>query len=377
MISFRYAALAGLVAAAPAMAQDVSQLDYAPVSQIAGSNLSQVLVDSLLNDSGDNAVQFTIGYGFPGGSATPDSPDESRATRYTAIATFRVPPTRTTPFRLTDVRVGYRTSTVSGATSTPPRVQYDADAQPRVAVFRGQAPVLPVEDSTSAPGAVAQTTLPFTTRTVISPVDGYAAPAPELRRASLVPAGTTTLPASFSFQPGEYFTVRVQYFNVPFPQWTEAGSPTVVNTDSTSRGCQVGFPCTVLDLLRYNGPNVDDTVGADMFQDQWYIRALSDNAFFSSAGETGAENRAVALGQPFPNPARDIVELAFALRDAGTARLVVYDMMGRELAVVADQAFSSGGQTLTYDVSRLAAGSYVVALEANGERSTQRLSVVR
>lgn len=375
MTRFCYAALALLVVSAPAMAQDLA--DYSPQAPSAASGNSLLtLRDSLLVDTGDNSVQFGIGYGFPGGTATPIDPVIGRARRYTSITTFRVPATRTTPFALTDIRVGYRTSNVSGATSTPPRVQYDADVEPQVAVFRGRDAVLPEEDSTSAPGAVAQTTLPFTTATAISTVDQYPVPIIQVVRRSVLQAGATTVPAGLIFQPGESFTVRIQYFNVPFPQATEAGGPTVVNADSTSRGCQLDFPCGAVNLLLFNGLNVNDTAGTDAFNDQWYVRALSDDAF-TTAGETGAENRAVALGQPYPNPARGMVELPFALRDAGTARISVYDVTGREVAVVAAGTFQAGGQSIDFDTSSLSAGVYAVVLQVGNERSTQRLSVVR
>ena len=382
MISFRYAALALLVTAAPAMAQEVS-IDYAPYSASASASTGfSALVDSLLNDSGDNQVQFTVGYGFPGGTPTPGDPGEFRARRYTTLATFKVPATRTTPFILTGMRINYRTQTVSGATSAPPRVLYTSTDLPQFAIFRNTSTIAnrpyPQADSASAVGSIGRGTLPLTTAVgAPSTVDGYRAPITESRRVSFVPTGQTRVPSTFVFQPGETITIRVQYFNVPFPAQLEAGSPRVVNTDSTSLGCQLGFLCGSVNLLTYNGPGVADTGGADTTLDQWYIRALSDNSFFPSAGEDGASSGAVALGQPYPNPAQGLVELPFSLRDAGAASISVYDVTGREVAVVASRTFASGGQSVDFDASGLAAGVYVVVLQANGERATQRLSVVR
>ena len=359
------------------MAQEI-QLDYAP-SEAAASfpEATAAIVDSLINDSGDNSAQFTIGFGFPGTGATPADPAENRATRYTTRAQFTVPLTRTTPFILTGTRIQYRTQTVSGPTSTPPRVLYASEDQPVVHVFRGLAPV-PVNDSLAVQGQLATARLPLTTAVgAPSTVDGYQAPRPEQRLVTFVPPGGTTVPQSLVFQPGETFTIRVQYFNVPFPARAEAGSNALANPDSLSRSAQVGGLYTAFDLLQFNGLNVADTPAADGILDQWFMRAISDNSFFPTAGEAGAANSAVALGQPSPNPARGLVDLPFALQEAGTARLSVYDVTGREVAVAAARAFGSGGQTVQFDASSLAAGVYVVVLEANGARATQRLSVVR
>ena len=381
MISFRYAALALLVTAAPAMAQDL-QLDYAPYAGTeTASPESLVLTDSIFYDSGDNSTQFTIGFGFPGGTATPGDPGEFRARRYSPAVTYTVPASRTTPFALTGMRLRYRTSTVSGATSSPPRVLYTADVDPVYAVFPGTTIPLPVNDSLNAPGAVATGMMPRSTALgAPSTVDGYRAPITQQFFVSFIPSGQTTVPSRLVFQPGQSFTIRLQFFNVPFPMQIEAGSSAAITNRSFSLGFTTAAPAGIyqtIDLLTFAGLNQPDTGGVDGREDQWFMRAMSDNAFIPSAGEDGAANRAVALGQPYPNPASGTVELPFALRDAGAASISVYDVTGREVAVVASGTFASGGQSVAFDASGLSAGVYVVVLTANGERSTQRLSVVR
>lgn len=374
---FRYAALALLVtAAAPAMAQ--SLLDYAPAGSPSEASDSFVLADSIFYDSGDNVTQFTIGFGFPNGSASPCDPGECRAIRYTTRVIYTVPVSRTTPFALTHLRIRYRTQTVSGPTSSPPRVLYASEDMPVVDVFDNAAPP-PEDDSLLVQGQLATARLPLTTAVgPPSQVDQYQAPIVETRRVSFIPAGQTTVPANLVFQPGEKFSIRVQYFNVPFPAGVEAGSNAAANADSTSSSAQVGFAFnSALDLLGYGGFDMPDTTTPDGILDQWFMRAIYDNAFMIVAGEEGAAQRAVVLGTPSPNPAQGMVDLPFALLQDGRARITVYDVTGRQVAVAADRTFGSGGQVAEFDASRLAAGVYVIVLEAGGQRATQRLSVVR
>ncbi|HEX8386170.1 MAG TPA: T9SS type A sorting domain-containing protein [Rubricoccaceae bacterium] len=371
MTPFRYSALALLLAAAPAAAQSLSVDDAR--SEAFSTSSSFAPVDSLLVDTGDNDTHLTAGYGFPGGAQTPRDPGDFRATRFTTAVVYTVPENRTTSFVLTGVRVRYRTSQVSAATSTPPRIQYDADAPPVVHVFRGSTPPVPAADSLDAPGALFSGRLPLTTRTAPSPADGYPVPQIETHLLSFVPFGQTQVPASFVFQPGESFVIRIQYFNVPNPAVIEAGTTAPVPGFSISTSFEAPFATT--DAYTHNGLGVADTVGPDGFEDQWFIRAISD--LFTQAGEEGAAQRAVVLGPPSPNPARGPVDLPFALLRERHARVSVYDVTGREVAVVADRAFGSGGQVAEFDASKLAAGVYVVVLEAGGQRATQRLAVVR
>ena len=78
-----------------------------------------------------------------------------------------------------------------------------------------------------------------------------------------------------------------------------------------------------------------------------------------------------------PNPAAGAARVAFTLPEASAVRLAVYDVRGREVAVLADGRVEAGRHEAGLDTSRLAAGVYVVRLEAGGEVLTRRATVVR
>lgn len=379
MISFRYAALTLLVtAAAPAMAQDLSAVSVVPLPAEYGTSVASVFesdmiapVDSILFDDPTNTFQFIFGVDFPGGAATPQDPGEARAGRTTYYATFTN--TRATPFVVTGVRATYRTSAVTAATSTPPRVQYDGEP-PVMAVFLGNTAPEPDDDSLSAPGSIFQRELPLITRTVPSTVDMYPLPQFGNPTISVVAPGATAVDPRFVLAPGASIAFRFQHFNVPRALAYKAGASAAAN--GTHFILQpTGYLTN--NSLTYT-PGAPDAAPADAFDDLFgIVRLLSDNAFFPTAGEDGVAASGVALGRPSPNPAQGMVDLPFALLQDGRARIAVYDVTGRQVAVVADRTFGSGGQVAEFDASRLAAGVYVVVLEANGERAVQRLSVVR
>jgi hypothetical protein len=78
-----------------------------------------------------------------------------------------------------------------------------------------------------------------------------------------------------------------------------------------------------------------------------------------------------------PNPFASTTTLAYALPAPGAARLEVYDLLGRRVAVLADGEHEAGFHTATFDARLLASGTYVCRLQAGGEVRTQKVLVVR
>ena len=125
--------------------------------------------------------------------------------------------------------------------------------------------------------------------------------------------------------------------------------------------------------------------GADRLDSITQLRAASDaiqaaydaGSLFPVAGETTAPPAsALALSAPRPNPTAGTSEIALTLPAAGTARVAVVDVLGREVAVVHEGALAAGTHTLRLP-SGLAPGVYAVVAETADARVTQRLTVAR
>lgn len=89
----------------------------------------------------------------------------------------------------------------------------------------------------------------------------------------------------------------------------------------------------------------------------------------------------VALGTPFPNPARGAVTLPFELPAASEVTVEVYDVLGRSVARLDVGERAAGTHEAALDGRALAAGAYVVRLTAESENGREvrvrRLTVVR
>ena len=73
------------------------------------------------------------------------------------------------------------------------------------------------------------------------------------------------------------------------------------------------------------------------------------------------------VSAPFPNPFTDQATIRYELSGAMVARMVVYDALGREVAVLADGDHQAGPYEVVFDGADLAPGTYVVRFEAAGE----------
>ena len=79
---------------------------------------------------------------------------------------------------------------------------------------------------------------------------------------------------------------------------------------------------------------------------------------------------AYALEPNYPNPFNPSTEIRFALPEAATIRLIVYDALGREVARLVDGPVGAGYQHATFDAAKLPSGVYLYRLEAKGAAET-------
>jgi hypothetical protein len=93
--------------------------------------------------------------------------------------------------------------------------------------------------------------------------------------------------------------------------------------------------------------------------------------------EATALPSASSLAAPAPNPSTGHVALGYTLGTAGPVRLSVYDALGRQVAVVVDEAREAGAHEASLDTSAMASGVYVVRLEVGDFAEARRFVVAR
>lgn len=79
----------------------------------------------------------------------------------------------------------------------------------------------------------------------------------------------------------------------------------------------------------------------------------------------------------YPNPFNPSTQIRFSLISSHVIRLSVYDLLGREIAVLADGMMPAGTHSLTFDAGTRASGLYLVRLTSGTEVLTQTMMLVR
>jgi hypothetical protein len=84
-----------------------------------------------------------------------------------------------------------------------------------------------------------------------------------------------------------------------------------------------------------------------------------------------------ALEQNYPNPFNPWTVVCAEWPVASEVKLVVYDIVGREVATLADGQFPAGRHTFTFDATGLASGVYTYRLTAGPYSQSRRMVLVR
>ena len=85
----------------------------------------------------------------------------------------------------------------------------------------------------------------------------------------------------------------------------------------------------------------------------------------------------VALPGNYPNPFNPETTIGYALPRAGMVRLVVYDLLGQEVAVLIDGPQPAGRHTVRFRGDHLPSGPYAYRLQAGDEMVVRTMMLVK
>ncbi len=84
-----------------------------------------------------------------------------------------------------------------------------------------------------------------------------------------------------------------------------------------------------------------------------------------------------SLSQNYPNPFNPETNIAFSLAKSGRSNLSVFDLLGREVAVLVNGNLSAGEHSIVFDASQLPSGVYFYRLSSSGKTLTQKMLLMR
>lgn len=90
------------------------------------------------------------------------------------------------------------------------------------------------------------------------------------------------------------------------------------------------------------------------------------------------EVRSLKLFQNFPNPFNPSTTIRFDIKTSGNVSLKVFDILGREVAVLVDENLRAGSYEQVFDAKDLPSGVYVYSLNVDGKQiGVRRMTLIK
>jgi len=83
------------------------------------------------------------------------------------------------------------------------------------------------------------------------------------------------------------------------------------------------------------------------------------------------------LSQNFPNPFNPTTTINCAIKSTGLVTLKVYDILGKEVAELVNEAKDAGNYSVTFNASELPSGIYFYTLTSGNFTATKKLILLR
>ena len=129
------------------------------------------------------------------------------------------------------------------------------------------------------------------------------------------------------------------------------------------------FPYSISDAVCVDGGEV---YGAFRYEGIWQTSTITGIA---NKNPTIASN--FSLKQNYPNPFNPTTVISFDISQRSYVKLVVYDVLGREVKTLVDEEKSPGRYSVTFNASNLPSGVYFYRITAGSFVQTKKLMLVK
>lgn len=108
-----------------------------------------------------------------------------------------------------------------------------------------------------------------------------------------------------------------------------------------------------------------------------WIRVYKDAELTSAEDELHEGPVAFELHQNHPNPFNPTTNISFDLPESGHVSIRVYDLLGRQVAVLANGDFQAGSHTLPFDARDLSSGTYLYRLVTDSYQKSRTMQLIK
>lgn len=183
----------------------------------------------------------------------------------------------------------------------------------------------------------------------------------------------------------------------PFSNWSTVNLSS--DNISTNNPFAVGFVVKADSVtpLVTNYPGQDDyhsysylRTGDGVSTPGWYYITTSDTAIaiyliraYVSLTVDGVKQeieltpKNFSLSQNYPNPFNPSTMINFGVPAAGRVKIVVYNQLGQQVAVIANREYPAGNYSVNFNASSLASGVYYYRIETGSFTQTKKMLLLK
>jgi hypothetical protein len=136
-----------------------------------------------------------------------------------------------------------------------------------------------------------------------------------------------------------------------------------------------------VDSLTFGGQQTNQSYGRSKDGGVTWVVFTKPTPGASNSPLDGVENKDIpmtfALEQNYPNPFNPKTVVSCQLPVASRVKLVVYDILGREVKVLMDEIKDPGRYEVTWDARNCASGVYIYRMTAGGFVSTKKMILLK
>ncbi len=109
----------------------------------------------------------------------------------------------------------------------------------------------------------------------------------------------------------------------------------------------------------------------------WGTAVFQNTKSYTAVKEKSVVPTQYDLAQNFPNPFNPTTTIAYGLKNSGKVRLSVFDIMGKEVAVLVDGSQVAGSHQVQFNANNLSTGMYFYKLQTADQVFTKKMTLVK
>lgn len=196
-------------------------------------------------------------------------------------------------------------------------------------------------------------------------------PQPHIFRSSDYGHSWTNISSSLPDAPVNAFAVDLHYSNILY-SGSDVGAFVSFDTGKSWQTLGTGLPVvSVYDMKIHPVTNylVIGTHGRSMYR-------LNLNNL-TGISQQNAAVKQFSLSQNYPNPFNPSTRISYSIAEKSHVNLVIYNLQGRETAVLVNEDKEAGNYSIRFDAGGLPSGIYFCSLKAGNQSFTKKMLLLR